>query len=136
YVVDPASDFPATGVVANHAYWLSGLAVRTTGGLGQIDARSEAFGTADPLVNAPTTSPGVLTGGYHGPMPYIETQETWAPPSPTIPLDRLDGTATNIATPTLDAGRARLDCRATLQLQSDGPITMTIPACDRTIQAG
>ena len=29
YVLDPASDFPASGVVADHAYWLSGLAVRT-----------------------------------------------------------------------------------------------------------
>lgn len=138
YVVDPASNFPATGVVADHAYWLSGLTVRTngTGALGQIDARSEAFGTADPPVNAPTTTPGVLTGGYHGPMPYLETAETWAAPTPTAPVDRLDVTATNIATATVDASRAKLDCHATLQLNTDGPITITIPDCDRTIQAG
>ena len=138
YVLDPASDFPATGVVADHAYWLSGLAVRTSGAaaLGQIDARSEAFGTADPAVNAATTSTGVLTGGYHGPMPYVDTDETWAAPAATTPVDRLEITATNIATATIDAARAKLDCHATLWLDTDGPITITIPACDRTIQAG
>ena len=138
YVLDPASDFPASGVVADHAYWLSGLAVRSkaAGALGQIDARSEAFGTADPAVNPPTTSTGVLTGGYHGPMPYAQTADTWAPPAAMTPLDQLDVTATNVATATIDVARAKLDCHATLQLNTDGPITITIPACHRTIQAG
>jgi len=134
-VVDPANDFPDTDVVADHAYWVSGLTVRSNG-LGQIDAYSEAFGTPDPAVNSPTTQPGLLTGGYHGPMPYVQTQQTWGAPATTVPADRLELTATNLATATIDAARARLDCDATLQLNSDGPITITIPECDRTIQAG
>ena len=137
YVVDPANDFTDVDDVANHAYWISGLTLRSTasGALGEIDARSEAFGTADPAVNAATTTPGVLTGGYHGPMPYIQTQETWAAPAAAATADRLDVTTTNIATATIDAVRAKLDCSATLQLDSDGPITITIPECGRTIQA-
>jgi hypothetical protein len=138
YVVDPANDFTDTGVVADHAYWLSGLTVRSdgTGALGQIDAYSEAFGTADPVPNPPSTSAGLLTGGYHGPMPYVQTAQSWSEPVATAPADRLDLTATNIATATIDAARARLDCHATLELDTDGPITVSIPACDRTIQAG
>lgn len=138
YVVDPADDFPDTGVVGDHAYWLSGLTVRSSGAgaLGQVDAHSDAFGTADPAVNSPTTSPGLLTGGYHGPMPYVQSQETWGEPATSVPVDRLQLTATNIATATIDAARAKLDCHATLQLDTDGPITITIPGCDRTIQAG
>ncbi len=54
----------------------------------------------------------------------------------TIPVDRLDVTATNIATATIDAARAKLDCHATPHLDTDGPVTITIAACDRTIQAG
>src|SRR4051794_31159607 len=47
YVVNPTMDFPKAGTVADHAYWLSGLKLRKTGGeapLGNVKARSQAFG--------------------------------------------------------------------------------------------
>ncbi len=47
YVVNPTMDFPGAGTVADHAYWLSGLKLRDSGGsapLGKVDARSEGFG--------------------------------------------------------------------------------------------
>ena len=65
YVVNPTMDFPGAGTVADHAYWLSGLKLRDSGGsapLGQVDARSEGFGRDDPAAepdpNSARDAPG------------------------------------------------------------------------------
>lgn len=130
YIVDPASDYPADGTVANHAYWLSGLSLASAStALGTIDAKSYGFPVGEPAVNSPTTTPGLLTGGYHGPMPYVQTSETWADPAPATPTDRLDITTTNIGTVTIDLARARLDCHTTIHVTSDTPLKVSLPQC-------
>src|SRR5229473_7250973 len=70
YVADPTLDYPALGFVADHAYWLSGVKLRSstppvTGGHaeGTIDALSYGFGTGDPIPSATQFGGGTLTGG-------------------------------------------------------------------------
>jgi hypothetical protein len=136
YVLDTASDFPADGTVADHAYWLSGLTLASSANttLGEIDARSSGFATADPAVTPATMAPGVLTGGHHGPMPYLETAETWANPVPAPATDRLDLTTTNIGTVTVDLTRPRLDCHALIHVTADTPLEIDLPACGKTLR--
>jgi hypothetical protein len=50
--------------------------------------------------------------------------------------DTLDINATNIATASINVSRARVDCNATLNITSDGPISVTLTGCNRTVQAG
>ena len=47
FVRNPTMDFPADGTTADHAYWLSGIALRDSSGtapLGTLDARSSGTG--------------------------------------------------------------------------------------------
>jgi pimeloyl-ACP methyl ester carboxylesterase len=126
YVLDPAQDAPAAGVVADHAYWLSGLTPRNRAAKGTIDARSEPFGREDPAVLPVKTSAGTLNGGQHGQMPFISTEQDWgaAPLAPRA--DMLFVSAINVATATVDAGRARLNCSPTLVVHSDGPLDLRV----------
>src|SRR5205807_6076349 len=52
YVVDPSTDSKADGAT-DHAYWLSGMTVRTAGAAGTVDAVSHGFGVGDPPVLPP-----------------------------------------------------------------------------------
>src|SRR3954447_5014149 len=124
----PAFDFPDAGVVADHAYWLSGLAARDTKQRATIDVRSSGFGVADPVPSALSTSPGVLTGGRFGAMSYVERQVTRSAAAAAPVRDRLDVTATNLTTATVDAPRARVFCAPELAVEGDGPFGLRI-AC-------
>ncbi len=143
YVVDTARNRPGLSLVADHAYWISGLTIRsashtsTTGDPeGQIDAISHGFGRGDPLQLTPQVGAGTLTGGQLGPLHYASTSRSWgaAPPAPA--LDVLNVSATNIATATVDPARARVDCHAILRITTDGPIAVTLAGCGRTVHAG
>ena len=47
--------------------------------------------------------------------------------------DVLDITLTNISAVTIDTGRARVDCHARLDVTSDGPATIRLSGCARTV---
>jgi hypothetical protein len=126
YGLVPAYDFPHAGVVADHAYWLSGLRARDGKTNSTIDVRSEGFGLADPVPSALSTTPGVLTGGRFGAMSYVERRVTRSAPAAAPRRDRLDVNATNIASATIDAGRARISCAPDLAVTGDGPLDLTI----------
>src|SRR5437016_4309368 len=87
FVVDPTLDYPALGFVADHAYWLSGITLRSstppvTGGHaeGSIDALSYGFGTGDPIPSATQFGAGTLTGGnLPTPLAYTRQYRTWGP---------------------------------------------------------
>jgi len=130
YVVEPETDSARAGTVADHAYWLSDLRVRDAQAAprGTIDARSEAFGVGDPEPSGVKTSNAVLEGGARGPMPYLHRVQEWGPAPPAPKSDRLVVRATNVATATVDARRARLSCNPQLDIQSDGPLDLRI-AC-------
>ena len=61
-------------------------------------------------------------------MPYYAREQDWGP-APSAPVsDTLDVNATNIATATVNAPRAQLDCgrQIVLNVKSDGPLNLTI----------
>jgi hypothetical protein len=72
-------------------------------------------------------------GGNHGPMPYLETMQDWAPAKHVAPTDALTLSATNLATLTVDVHRARLTCDATVTATTDGPLRVAFPGCGRTL---
>ena len=142
YVDDAARNDPGYGVVGDHAYWVSGLTLRSqshksSGGdpEGEIDALSHGFGSADPRASAIKTGTGSLTGGSMGPILYTSFTKTWGAAAAAAASDSIAITATNIATASIDVSRARVNCAVTLHITSDGPIAVTLVGCNRTVHA-
>jgi hypothetical protein len=135
YVVDPARDRPQYGILGDHAYWVSGLTLRS-GGEGQIDALSHGFGVGDPAPSGVKPGIGSLTGGNMGTLTYTSLTQTWGA-TPTAPgADSIDIHATNIAAASINVSRAHVDCNVALRVTSDGPLTVTLPGCHRVVNAG
>ncbi|MHB8341882.1 MAG: alpha/beta hydrolase-fold protein, partial [Mycobacteriales bacterium] len=136
YVVNQSWDYPGLNFVADHAYWLSGVAARSSGALGTIDAVSHGFGVGNPVPSGTQLGTGVLSGGN---LPlslhYASQYQTWGPVPGTPAADLLVLRATNISSVTIDVARARLNCDATIRIITDGPITVHLARCDRTISA-
>jgi len=133
YALNSVMDEARYGMNSDHAYWLSGLTVRDTanpppaGQIGVIDVISHGFGVGSAPANVTNlsagTGPGTRTGAYQ------RHTKTWGD-VPTMALaDRLDITATNVATVTIDPVRARVTCDATVNVVSDGPLTVTLLGC-------
>ena len=139
YVVNPTMDFPGVGTVADHAYWLSGLKLRDPGGdapLGRVDARSEGFGLNDPAENPTQTNPGTLQGGNFPTLAYVERSKSWGPEGQTNIRDVLHLDAENLAQVILHHSRARLSCHPQLDVTTDGPLTLKLAGCGRTLTFG
>ncbi len=139
YVVNPKMDFPEMGGPANHAYWLSGLALRDSSGdapRGTIDVRSEGFGVGDPVPGPTQHGAGALTGGTLPAIAYTSQSKQWGPVPPAPARDRLDITAQNVKSVTIDPSRARVSCGATLNVKTDGPLTVTLAGCGRSQSFG
>jgi pimeloyl-ACP methyl ester carboxylesterase len=135
FSIEPSLDFPKLGLVADHAYWVSGLTVRSPGSKGTIDAVSHGFGTGDPKPSGTQRGAGVLTGGMVPAIAYVRQYQTWGPRPHAARTDVLDIKATNLATATIDLHRAGLDCRARVNVTSDGPIKVILAGCHRAITA-
>jgi hypothetical protein len=139
YVVNPTMDFPADGTVADHAYWLSGLTLRDSGGaapLGKVDAISKGFGRSDPEAGATEHSTGTLTGGNVGPLTYAQTSKSWGK-TPKAPVgDTLVLNATNLSRIVVDPGRAGIDCNAKLDVTTDGPLDVRLAGCAKNRHFG
>lgn len=139
YAYNPTMDFPADGTAAGHAYWLSDIQLRNPAGdppIGTVDARSHGFGVGDPVASATTPTAGALPPGNLGVLTYAGTRKTWGP-APAEPVaNQIDITATNVKAVTIDPGRARVDCNAALNINSDGPIDVTLSGCGRVLHAG
>ncbi|HEX8074835.1 MAG TPA: hypothetical protein VF545_07625 [Thermoleophilaceae bacterium] len=131
YVVDPVEDSAVAKAQADHAYWVSGAAVRDlkAAPTGTIDVRSQGFGTGDPPVLGVKPGGGSLNGGNHGPMPYVERSQDWGSAPRTPVRDALEITARNVSTVTIDARRARVSCAAKLNVKSDGPLKVVLGGC-------
>ena len=143
YVVDPTIDYPALGFVGDHAYWLSGATIRDTTpplsghAQGTIDAISYGFGSGDPTPSGTQVGGGTLTGGnLPAPLLFTSQLQTWGP-APGVPrARRLDLVARNIAAITVNVRRAKIGCHPDVHVDTDGPITITLDRCRRTIRAG
>lgn len=127
FVVNPAQDNAGFDVVADHAYWVSDIALSDPSKPGRVDVRSGGFGVGDPAVIPTVTSAGALLGGHHGPMPYVSRSQTWGA-APTEPVsDVLTIDATNIASITVDPVRARVTCDAVILVNA--PVAVTLTGC-------
>jgi predicted esterase len=138
FVVDPGEDSASAHVVADHAYWLSGLRVRDRDAAptGTIDARSRGFGVGDPPVKSLATRAGTLTGGSHGPLPYGSRRQDWGRAPRTRKANRLDVRASNVATATVDVRRAHVTCNVDVRITSDGPLRIRLARCGRIVSTG
>ncbi|HEV3002425.1 MAG TPA: hypothetical protein VGW75_16915 [Solirubrobacteraceae bacterium] len=128
YAVDPREDSEAAAAVADHAYWLSGLRVRGGVETATVDARSEAFGRAEPEVLGVERGQGTLSGGSHGPMAYDRRSRAWREPGAALARDRLVVRATGLEAATVVLRRARLSCAPEVDVRSDGPLDLRL-AC-------
>src|SRR5581483_8145531 len=73
YEVDTARDAASYGITGNHAYWVSGLTIRSASHTatngdpeGEFDVFSHGFGTSDPVASGSQPGTGSLTGGNMG----------------------------------------------------------------------
>jgi pimeloyl-ACP methyl ester carboxylesterase len=136
YVRNPKMDFANAGTVADHAYWLSGIALRDGSGsapLGTVDARSEGFGAGDPKAGDTQRGSGSLPGGHFGTLGYTSQSKGWGATPRTPRADVLNLTATNVGRVTVHPARAKLDCNATLNVKTDGRVTVDLAGCGRTV---
>ena len=138
YVRNPSMDFAQDGTVADHAYWLSAITLADPSagaGMGTIDVRSEGFGVGDPTPSGVAPVAGALTGGTLPAISYQGTSQTWgaAPSGPVA--DKLDVSATNIASVVVDPVRARVSCAAQVSI-SGGPTTVVLAGCNRAVSGG
>jgi hypothetical protein len=130
FAYQPSLDFPRAQTTADHAYWLSNVHLRRAGGdaIGTIDVRSHGFGVGSPSPRR-SSGRGTLTGGTFGPRPFTVQRTTWGRAPRTARRDRLTIRATNVASVTIDARRARVSCRARLSVRSDGPLRVRLANC-------
>lgn len=135
FSIDPPLSFAKLKLRANHAYWISGLTARRKGSNGTIDAVSHATGAGDAAPSGEQHGGGVLTGGLIPAIGYVRQYQTWGPTHRTKASDTLEIRATNLATATIDPGRAGVNCQAHVKVVSDGPIRITLAGCHRTITA-
>ena len=133
YVVSTGRNHPELGVDGNHAYWISGVTLRS-GDTGEIDADSHGFGTADPEPAPTAVATGTLSDGNLGPIEFASRTKTWGPAPDRPAADRLDVTATNVAEATIHPERARVTCDAEVNITTDGPTSIHLAGCGRTVQ--
>jgi hypothetical protein len=134
YAYKQSMDSPEAGMSAGHAYWVSGVRLRSAANdaVGTIDVRSRGFGVGDPPVNPTQVGNGTLTGGTTGlAFPFTSYLKTWGDPPSASVENRLDIKATNVKAVTIDPFRARVSCRAKLAIESDGPLAVRLLGCHR-----
>ncbi|MFL6624650.1 MAG: alpha/beta hydrolase-fold protein [Sulfurifustis sp.] len=134
YVVNPRMDFPDAGLVGDHAYWLSGLRLRDASGdapRGTIDVFSHGFGVGDAPPLPTQTGAGLLTGGNLGALAFVSQSKAWGAAPVQLAANRLDITARNIAAVVVHVDRARVGCDVVLNVDTDGPLTVTLQGCGR-----
>jgi pimeloyl-ACP methyl ester carboxylesterase len=139
---------PRYGLNSDHAYWLSGITIRDPRHLmpsdptnpvataippafGIVDVFSHGMGKGDPTPNPVVDNSGVFKFGVDSyPWPnYNSQQVTWGTAAPLPVANVLDITAQNIATLTIDPKRVKIDCDATVNVRSDGPIQVKLLGC-------
>ena len=133
YLVNPARDFPDLRLVGDHAYWLSGLKLRDGAEQGQIDAVSHGFGVGDPAPGETERGTGTLKGGNLGTLIFTRQSKAWGEPPQQPTANKIEVTATGIASAVLNVKRARVDCDVEIEIETDGPISIELAGCDRTV---
>jgi hypothetical protein len=73
---------------------------------------------------------GVLTGGSRQAMGYRSRTQEWGPEPAQPKADHLVVDAKNLATASIDLGRARLSCAPLIDVKSDGPFDLRLSCSD------
>ena len=130
YAMNTSEDFARSNVVASAAYWLSNLTLKDPAlAQGSIDVISGGYGLADPVVIPTVQSNDVYMGGYLEPTLFTRRLIEWQPAVAVPVQDKLVIKASNIATVTIDALRAKVSCKAVLEVESDVQIVVTLKGC-------
>ena len=136
YVRNPMMDDPASGLVGDKAYWVSGVRTRSAA-LGTIDVVSHGRGLTDPAVPVKQTAIGSEQGTFSPMNPYLREYRHLGALGSGARADALDITATNISLISVDPKRAGVSCNAVLNVHSDGPLTVRMLGCgSRTFATG
>jgi hypothetical protein len=141
YVFDPAQDYPNLGFVADHAYWMSKLRLRTSKASsgdahGTVDAVSHGIAVGDPKASDTERGAGALTGGTLPAYPFSRQFRTWGATPRISKGNRIDLLARNVSTATIDVGRAKVGCDVHMDVDTDGPITLRFARCKRVLRLG
>jgi hypothetical protein len=130
FVVDPSEDSALARTVADHAYWLSGLSTRGKG-VATVDVGPPGSAlTVPPLEEGA----GALTGGEIPALAYRSRTSAGVPVTPERHADVLTVVARNLATMAIDVRRAHVTCEVRLVVDTDGPLTIRLPGCGRTLR--
>ena len=135
YSMNAEMSQPDSGLSNNRAFWVSDLTLRDGQAfppVGTIDVFSFGFGRTDPPALA--TQQGTdVTEGQDPPEPYIFHRKEWGSAAAAPVENKLKITAVNISELTIDVDRARVGCDAILDVQSFGPlmVTLTGSSCNR-----
>jgi dienelactone hydrolase len=137
YVFSKFMNQPAYGLNSNHAYWLSGLALRDDSGAaptGTIDVFSHGLGVGDSAAQSPSLSAGAYPTTVGGaPVPYYGDDLEWGPEPAASRSDTLEIKATNVSSVTVWVARAGLSCHPKIDVVSDGPLNVKLGGCGRTV---
>lgn len=129
---NPAMDFPAAGIVADHAYWLSDIQLRDASlQTGFVEAESLALpASLGPAAANTGTTAGLLQPGTLGAIGYLAESLRWEGERGDVPQRNvLRITLQNIAELTVDMQAAGLSCRAQIEVNADGPARVIRGGC-------
>jgi predicted esterase len=131
FVRNPLMDDPESGLVADKAYWLSGIETRGPE-LGAIDVVSRGQGVADAEAPRPAREVGNTDGHFSPINPYLREYRHLDQPVGADAANVLDVRSAGVREVTIDPERAGVDCAAELTVATDGPLRVTLAGCDRT----
>jgi hypothetical protein len=131
FVRNPLMDDPQSGLVADKAYWLSGIETRGPE-LGTIDVDSRGQGVADAAVPPSQSEIGATDGTFSPINPYLREHRHLDAAAAANAENVLDVRSAGIGAVTVDPKRAGVDCDAELKVATDGPLRLTLAGCDRT----
>ncbi len=129
FAANPRIDSPRLGLVADHAYWVSGIRVANRARLGTVDVRSGGFGRGDAAPSSLGRGSGSLRGGVIGPRPFVSERRTWGAAPRVRRRDVLAIDAANVRALTIDVRRARVSCRARITVRSASPVRVRLAGC-------
>ncbi|MFN2616676.1 MAG: hypothetical protein ABR581_06065 [Thermoleophilaceae bacterium] len=153
FAADPAFDLARYNFVADHAYWLSRIRLRSKVGTnrvevggplgpvvqrsdpkGVIDVFSHGFRRGDPKPSGTQAGGDTLSGGKFGSLAYSRQFKTWGAAPRIRKRNLLDIRANNVRDVSIAAHRARVRCNVALNVDTDGPITLRFPGCGRIVR--
>ncbi len=132
--VSDSRNEPMFGFEGDHAYWLSSVKLRDTSiFFGKVDVKSHGFGQSDRVAEETVKT---VHSDYAAAAPIsYHTYNKWIkkllPAAVAVVRNEVDVVATNVRLVVIDGVRAKLDCSAKVNLQSDGETKVVIHGCLR-----